>query len=138
MRFLSLSMAALAVAASLSACGGDSKADPVGVNDVRQACEVRRSWAKPTDDKCISCQAAAPTVECSCPDYKDFAGKCQQATDAMKAEPTCTSQIEVCVKTCSVTDCDCIDRCYAQAATCKRAAGSRDGCVAEICAQYCN
>lgn len=140
MRFSFLLVLAVAGIGPLPACGGNtsSDAEPVGVDDVRKAYEVRRSWKNPTSELCIRCQSAAPLADCGCEAFAGFGGKCVQRQDAMKSEPSCTSDLTVCVKTCSVTDCDCIDTCYAKAAACRTLAGARDGCVAEICATYCN
>ncbi len=139
MRFALLgSMLVVSVIASLPGCGGDGPSAPVGVNDVRKACEIRQSWKLATSDKCISCQSAAPLADCGCEAFKEYAAKCLQPEEALKSEPSCTDQVEICVKTCVLTDCDCIDKCYVQAEACRRVAGGRDGCVAEVCAPYCN
>lgn len=138
MRFLLAATLSSLTLALLPACDGEASSTPVGVDDVRKACELRATWKTPTGEACITCMTSAPLPTCGCPEYDAFAGKCLEREDAVKAEPTCTSDVNVCVKTCSVTDCDCIDRCYAQAEACRRVAGGRDGCVAEICAQHCN
>ena len=144
MRFSSLPLHLASALALLSAClapacnGQESDSAPLGVNDVRKACEVRRTWKAPTGSKCITCQSTSVLADCGCEAFKDYAAKCVAPQDAVKAEASCTDQVQVCVKSCQVTDCDCIDACYVSAEACKRAAGGRDGCVAEVCAPYCN
>jgi hypothetical protein len=131
-------LAALALTALAPACKEDEPATTLGVNDVRKACELRRSWTALDKDTCKNCRAAAPLADCGCEAFKDYAAKCVPPQDAVKSEASCTDQIQICVKTCQVTDCDCIDACYANAGACRRVSGGLDGCVADVCAPYCN
>jgi hypothetical protein len=108
-----------------------------GVNDVHQACEIRNTWTKRGDLRCSSCITAAPEPTCNCEQFKDFAALCLTQGDARRADPQCTIDLDNCVNLCDKTNCDCIDGCYAAAPSCKTHDAARDGCVADVCAQYC-
>jgi hypothetical protein len=109
-----------------------------GVNDVKKACEVRAAWAHPGAEKCINCITAAPAPACDCEQFKEFGALCQKQEETRHAEASCTSAIDDCTRACAKTDCACVDNCYAQAPSCKSLAAARDGCVADVCAPYCN
>ena len=115
------------------------KADPPrnGVDDIRKACEIRTTWLNPTNQKCVNCQAAAPSPACDCELFKEFGGLCKSQDDARRAEPTCTDAMDQCTKHCPMNDCACVENCYAQAPTCKNLIAARDGCVVDVCTQYC-
>lgn len=122
----------------LAACATDSEPGRNnGVNDVRKACEIRAKWTKAGSEKCINCLAAAPEPACDCEAFKEFGGLCELEEADRHAEPGCTSALDDCTRTCVKTDCGCVEGCYAQAARCKALSGGRDGCVADVCAQYC-
>jgi hypothetical protein len=133
---LSCGVAGAALVA-LTACS--SKEDPPrnGVDDIVKACQLRAAWKNPTAEDCVNCVAAAPSPECACEDFKDFAGLCKVQDDARRAEASCTSAMEDCARACK-TDCACMEACYAQAPACKRIIDGRDGCVVDVCTPYCN
>lgn len=135
---LGLGFALVSVLAVVPACTSDEPATNLGVNDVRKACELRQQWKAISKETCLNCRASAPLADCGCETFKDFAAKCVAPQDAVKAEPSCTNDVNICVKTCLPTDCDCLDRCYASAETCKRVSGGLDGCITDVCAPYCN
>jgi len=131
-------IAALAVSlVVLGACSADPPPRN-GVNDVKAACELRAKWTRPTTERCVACVAAAPIQGCDCEDYRDFAGFCQDQGNARRAEGTCTEALDDCVRACKTSDCPCIEACYGNAATCKTLSAARDGCVVDVCSQYCN
>ena len=120
------------------ACATDSEPERNnGVDDVRRACEVRATWKRGATETCINCLSAAPLAKCDCELFKEFGGLCELQEAERHAEPTCTSVLDDCTRTCAKTDCNCLDGCYAQASRCKQLAAARDGCVAEVCAPYC-
>jgi hypothetical protein len=108
-----------------------------GVNDVQKACEIRATWTKSTDAKCVNCLVAAPSPACECEAFKDFASLCLEQDTARRAEPSCTVALDDCTKACVPTDCNCVNGCYAQAETCKRLSAAKDGCIADVCTPYC-
>jgi hypothetical protein len=93
-------------------------------------------WPNPTSKTCIDCQAAAPTTACDCPDFKAFGGLCNDQNIARRNEPTCTDAIANCAQACA-KDCPCVDACYATAPNCKTVQAAEDGCLADVCTQYC-
>lgn len=137
--FLRLASVTTALAALLvfTACSSDDEAPRNGVNDVRAACQIRVAWKNPSAEKCVNCVAAAPSPQCDCEAFKEFAGLCKDQDDARRSEPSCTSAMEDCARACK-NDCGCVEGCYAQAAACKRIIDGRDGCVVDVCSQYCN
>lgn len=134
--FVSAVVGALTLATSLSACKGDDESSN-GVNDVKLACQIRVSWKNRRSDDCANCQAAAPRPACGCEAFKGFDGKCEAQGSARTAEASCTTTIDSCTVNCA-DDCTCLDACYANAQRCRELSSARDGCVAELCAQYCN
>ena len=132
------------VAAALClACGAVAACAPKhdeprnGINDVREACIIRASWANTTRDKCVNCRASATSPICECEAFKEFAGKCYSQDQARLGEASCTQAIKDCAHNCPEKDCGCVEACYAPAAACKRLAAATDGCVTDVCAQYC-
>jgi hypothetical protein len=138
---LSVGLVAVVVSSALfaPACLSSDDAPPPrnGVNDVKRACEIRAGWTKPGNDKCVNCQVAAQSPSCDCEAFKDFASLCKDQDDARRAEPTCTVALDDCTKACNKTDCACIDGCYAQSERCKQLSAAKDGCIADVCTQYC-
>ena len=131
---------ALAMLCGLVPACSSSKDDPPldnGVNDVHKACDIRNTWTMRGAQKCLYCMSAAPDVSCNCELFKDFAALCVTQGDARRADPQCTVALDDCVNNCDKTNCDCIDACYANAPSCKQHDAARDGCVADVCAQYC-
>jgi hypothetical protein len=120
-----------------TACSSDDEPARNGVDNVLQACQLRVAWKNPTAEKCVNCVAAAPSPQCDCEAFKEFAGLCKTQDDARRAEPSCTGAMEDCARACK-DDCACVDACYAQAAACKRIIDGRDGCVVDVCTPYCN
>jgi hypothetical protein len=105
-----------------------------GVNDVRQACEIRAKFVR-VNNKCGLCEASVVAPRCECVELKDFSAACIEQADKRKG--VCNDAIDTCVNTCKADDCNCIDNCYAADANCRSASGARDGCIAEACADYC-
>lgn len=137
-RALLLSLLGVMTLTALAACASDSAPDRNnGVNDVRKACEVRAAWTRAASEKCLNCLIAAPAPKCDCEAFKEFGALCEIQEAERHAEPTCTSALDDCTRACAKPDCNCLEGCYAQAASCKSLAGARDGCVAAVCAQYC-
>lgn len=122
------------------AVGCSSEADPLaptnGVDDVREACEVRGSWTAPSSERCGYCVAAAANPPCSCSEEEPFAGRCQEQQSVRSKEASCEG-VEECRFTCPSSDCACIDACYAGKEACRRAASAFDGCIAEVCGPEC-
>jgi hypothetical protein len=124
---------------SLICAACSSEDDPPldnGVNDVRQACDIRMAWKNPSADKCSLCQAAAPVKPCGCEAFAGFDGVCQQQGEARRGEASCVQAIDECVVNCA-KDCGCVEACYANAPACKQATAARDGCIAKKCTAYC-
>lgn len=130
---------ALFLVGSIVGCSpNDDSAPPRnGVDDVQKSCEIRAAWTKSTDMAGINCLVAAPSPSCECEAFKDFAALCKSQDDARRADPTCTVALDDCTKACVKTDCTCVAGCYAQAETCKRVSGAKDGCIADVCTPYC-
>lgn len=117
-----------------------TKSDPPpdnGVNDVRKACDIRNTWTNRGAQRCSDCIFTAPEPTCSCEQFKDFAALCLEQGNARRADPGCTVDLDNCVNLCDKTNCDCIEACYAPSASCKQHDGARDGCVVDVCTQYC-
>lgn len=120
-----------------AACAAKGEPLDNGVNDVKAACALRAAWKNPNAEKCINCLASATAPTCECEAFKEFAGLCHTQNDERLAEPSCTTAVTDCAHLCPKSDCTCIDNCYASADACKRAAAATDGCVADVCAKYC-
>jgi hypothetical protein len=130
--------AALFTGVVVAACAKDSEPEANnGVNDVRLACEVRAKWMHAGAEKCINCMTAAPAPACDCEAFKEFGALCELQEAERHADPGCTSALDDCTRACPKTDCACVEGCYSQVARCKQLSGARDGCVAAVCAQYC-
>jgi hypothetical protein len=132
--FALVAFALLAAALAVAACGSTPNN---GVNDVRKACDIRAAWKNPSAEKCGLCQGAAQRPPCGCASFAGFDGVCAEQGDARRAEPSCSDAIENCVAKC-LTDCACVEACYANAPACKTVSAARDGCVADKCSAYCN
>lgn len=121
----------------VAACDSEEAAAPVGVNDVRKACDIRVSWSKGTTPACNECLAIAGSPACDCPDLaRDYAGKCNPHRDAKAADASCYD-LDVCAKNCAATDCGCVESCWAANARCRELASALDGCLAEMCQSTC-
>ena len=105
-----------------------------GVDDVKAACEIRSKWVRSGND-CSLCEAAVISPRCDCTSLAAFGAACLDQQNARK--PLCNDAIDTCVFGCTVTDCACIEACYANADACKKASSARDGCVAEVCDSHC-
>lgn len=121
----------------VAACSSEDDDIRVGVNDVRKACEIRATWTTPDANDCSACQTSAILERCECEALRDFSGACVEAANRVRSEASCTQQIETCWRACPQGDCACVDACYAGADACRRAAGGREGCVADVCSKYC-
>ena len=139
--FLSLGLGLFSLAAapacgsSTSGTGSSSSAATDGVNDVLKACQIRETWTATSSTPCNNCIGLSTTPRCACTD-QEYAGKCSDQTGAKTKEPTCEGT-DTCVAKCGKGDCACADGCYAGKAICRTLASAADGCVAEICDQYC-
>lgn len=134
----SIVAAALCLAGiAIAACAPKEDEPRNGVNDVRGACTIRASWTNTARDKCINCRASATSPVCDCEAFKEFAGLCHSQDQARLAEPSCTTAVKDCAHNCPPSDCECVEGCYASAEACKRVVAATDGCVTEVCAQYC-
>lgn len=122
------------------ACSSDDKGYATGdngVNDVRAACQMRSAWKSSLPD-CASCETMTQLQRCECSAFEAFGAACYDQAEARRKEPTCTEDVDTCLKACVKTDCACIDGCYANKDACRRASAARDGCVAEVCDKYCH
>lgn len=120
-----------------SACGDDAPAPNNGVNDVKAACEIRAQWTKRTDSECVNCLSIARTPKCECPDFQqDYAAKCADQGAAFGNERNC-DLVADCTSKCALTDCACVDACYADRAACRPKAAAVDGCTTDVCDAYC-
>jgi hypothetical protein len=140
LRFVvTLSLVPIALTAAAAGCSSDddpSAAPDNGVDDVRQACEIRLSWQGSTSSRCSYCLAAAANPPCACTEAKVFAGKCETQQTVRSKESSCAG-VEECRFACSPSDCGCLDACYAQKDACRSATAALDGCVAKACAEEC-
>lgn len=132
----SVPIALFALVFALFACKEDDPTPNNGVNDVRGACLIRASWTAPRAPNCATCKAVVVGEDCGCEALKEFAGRCGAQERAKREEPSCAPSLDDCVRACG-TDCECADGCYGAAAACKPLAAAVDGCVADVCAQWC-
>lgn len=128
------------IASAVVACSSDDSSPPVapsdnGVDDVRQACEIRLAWRGATTSQCTSCLAAAANPPCACTDTKAYGGRCESQQNA-RARAPCDG-VEACRFACPISDCGCLDACYAQKDACRAATSALEGCVAKVCAEEC-
>jgi len=131
-RFLAL------VAWLVGACGSSSEnigTTTNGVNDVREACEIRTAWTQAATPTCIECLAFAMAPRCEC-QHEEYAGVCSEQQGAKNREPSCDGT-DACVNGCNTGDCDCVDACYAGKDTCHPLGSAVDGCLAATCDSYC-
>ena len=128
------------LSALLLASCADEEAPPeplvTGVNDVRAACEIQASWKNLNSSMCAACRAASVLPPCGCPYVDQFGARCSAQAESRRSHAECTAALDDCVSGCE-GDCGCVDGCYASAAGCRAATSARDGCVVEICAEYC-
>ena len=136
-RTSSLAVALVISIAGTVACSPSKTSTNDGVNDVKAACEIRATWKNGAADKCKNCLASAAQPACDCELFKEFGGKCHEQNVARQSEVDCTDPVLSCTYKCASTDCACLDGCYATAAKCRAAASAVDGCVADVCAPYC-
>lgn len=138
-RFFTAASAIAAVGALVvfTACSSNDDPPRNGVDDVLKACQIRVAWKNPTAEKCVNCVAAAPSPQCDCEAFKEFAGLCADQDNARRSEPSCSTAMEDCSRACK-DDCGCVESCYAASEACKRIVAGRDGCVVDVCSQYCN
>lgn len=119
------------VLAACSSGGGN------GVDDVKQACEIRFGWTRAAEEACTTCQISAYTSDdCDCK-KDEYRGLCHEQLVARNAEADCAFEIEQCVSTCAEGDCACADGCYADHPTCKPLQAAYDGCIADVCHDAC-
>ncbi len=134
---LALGLSCLAGAPACSSASSSSTMTPTtnGVNDVLKACQIRATWTNASSTPCTNCIGNSLAPRCPCSDH-DYAGACSDQNTARNKEPTCDGTAD-CVTKCAHGDCACVDACYASKAACRTLASAADGCVAEICVQYC-
>ncbi|MFO0680348.1 MAG: hypothetical protein U0169_27740 [Polyangiaceae bacterium] len=139
-RGTALVVAALATTACSNSPSGaavDAGFDsPVGVNDVKKACEIRTAWSGKGDEDCLDCQSYTLTPLCPCIHDPDL-GKCADFGQDRAKEADCTTPLSDCIVGCD-GDCTCLDGCYAGHETCRAKSAARDGCVAEVCGTRCS
>jgi hypothetical protein len=122
------------------ACGSSdddsskNSAQIVGVNDVAQACAITSAWTKTAEKACTDCRSISRAPKCDCLTLP-YGGKCDEPQKAMNAEPSCDG-VDGCISSCAKTDCACIEACT-EGKACRKLAAARDGCVADVCDQYC-
>jgi hypothetical protein len=132
---VSLAVGAVAV---LAACGGDDTTFVTeGSNDLRAACEQRRTWTRAKTVECLECMATAPLPACDCTVKQPFVGLCAQQLKLKLANPECDQTLGVCVNACKPDDCACNEACFASRKTCRARVSALDGCVAEVCDSHC-
>jgi hypothetical protein len=123
---------------SLSA-GGDGGPQAVnagnGVDDVKAACTIRTGWTRSGSAVCRDCILYSPVAPCSCSSDPNL-GKCETQSVAKEHEPDCTSAIAVCVTDC-LSDCSCVDACYAGHDACRTVEAALDGCLVAACDSLC-
>jgi hypothetical protein len=107
-----------------------------GVNDVKGACEIQSRWARRSSADCAACLAASVLPPCGCSYVDQFGARCHMLAEDRRSSPGCSEAVDACVAACN-EECDCVDACYAEAPGCRAATAARDGCVAEVCAAYC-
>lgn len=119
------------------ACGNDEPAPNNGVNDVKAACEIRTQWSKRSSQECIDCLSISRAPKCDCPEFQqEFAAKCADQGAAFGNERNC-DLVGECTGKCALTDCACLDACYADRAACRPKAAAVDGCTTDVCDKYC-
>lgn len=122
-----------------SACKSEPEEEPgpVGVNDVRKACEIRTTWTQRGATLCAECLAYSKSPSCDCPSIqRDFSARCHSHHAAKQSEPTCDG-VDACVYNCPPGDCACAEGCYANKEACRPLGNATDGCIAEVCSPYC-
>lgn len=123
---------------ALAACGGDDTTFVTeGSNDLRVACEQRRTWTRSKTVTCLECVATAPLPACECTVKQPYVGRCAQQLKLKLANPECDQTLGVCVNACKSDDCGCLEACYASRKTCRARVSALDGCVAEVCDPIC-
>jgi hypothetical protein len=132
---IALLTSALGAMSAIACSSPDGATTTVGVNDVGRACSITAEWTNETTQRCTDCKALVTTPKCACSDI-DYGGKCSEQQSAVANEPSCGG-VDACVSACAHTDCDCVEKCYADKATCRDLASARDGCVTEICDSHC-
>lgn len=129
-----LLLAAFASTVHLVACAGESGTGTTEA--LLTACKTKVAWQHATTENCVKCNSAARLQECECPAVSEYSGKCADEYNAAYHEPTCTEAIDKCVTNCKA-DCDCVERCYANAPACRDKSAARDTCLVDVCAAAC-
>ncbi len=122
---------------AFQACSNGDETPPtsrVGVNDVRLACETRRTWDR-TKPTCSLCESAVIAPRCECSSLAAFSAACEAEERARTS--ACPESVRECVFRCVRDDCPCILACYEGAERCKAASDARDGCIGEVCRTEC-
>lgn len=131
MKSLSVGVAAAFLALACGSSNGGS-----GVDDVKQACEIRAAWTQAQSEACTTCTISAYTSDdCEC-EKDEYRGLCHAQIVARNEEPDCVFEIDACVSACQA-DCTCVDGCYANHPTCKPLQAAYDGCLADVCNDAC-
>jgi hypothetical protein len=133
MRFLPLLVLLLLAVA----CDSEPPPAPVGVNDVKRACEIRAQWQRRGATTCTECIAIASSPPCDCPAFeRPYKGTCAPHKDAKRTEPACEG-VDACVFNCTDQNCSCVEACYANKDACRPPGAALDGCIAETCDPEC-
>jgi hypothetical protein len=132
-------VAVVTMACSSLSAGGDGGPQAVnagnGVDDVKAACTIRASWTHSAESGCRDCILYSPVAPCSCSSDPNL-GKCETQSQAQQHEADCTTALAVCVTDC-ITNCSCIDACYAGHDACRTVAAALDGCLVAACDSVC-
>jgi hypothetical protein len=122
----------------VAACGGNDSPPPNnGVDDVKQACEIRTQWTKLDDQTCIDCLSVSKAPQCGCPAFQqEYVAKCNAQSNDVGAEHTCDF-VGDCTGKCARNDCACVDACYNDRPNCRPKAAALDGCTTDVCDKYC-
>jgi hypothetical protein len=126
----------LAVGCLTALLGGCKSASEPPAQTVRQACEIRTTWEHRIRTDCTRCLAMAAAPSCGECTLHEQVGRCSDPQKAKVAEPAC-KETDKCVRACERTDCECIDRCYAENERCERLAAAVDACTTHACDAYC-
>ena len=132
-------LAALSIACSSASTGG-ADGGPLpnegnGVDDVKQACLVETAWTQSASPSCKTCVFEGAIPSCTC-DMDPDHSRCYSQALAKADESDCSLTVDDCVNAC-MSDCTCVDGCFANHAACRAAASALKGCLAALCDPVC-
>jgi len=124
----------------VAGCSSSSTTNPGiigsdGVNDVNKACVIRNGWTQSNSSACARCIGLSTSGRCPCASM-DYEGACHAQETAIANEDGCVNA-HSCETSCKQGDCACVDACYTGKDACRPKAAALDGCLAEVCDQYC-